>query len=115
MIKTALIDFAGYGLPDLSEQALYNYFVHGLEPGGFITAVLANDLLAASAKADHWNKSLITQYAKWLAFRAPPGSYGSYDAVRGWLSKNEHYNEFQKAIAFDMLKTAEPAPNDPLF
>lgn len=115
MIKTALLDFTGYGMTDLSEQSLYNYFVYGLEPGGFMTAVLANDLHAAATKADHWNTQLISQYARWIFYHAPTGSYGSYDAVRSWLSKNEHYIEFQKAIAFEMLKTADPAPNDPLF
>lgn len=115
MIKTKLIDFAGYDMADLSQQALYNYFVYGYRPGGFITAVLANDLIAAATKADNWNKELLHSYANWVFRHAPTGSYGSYDIVNGWLSRNHYFEEFQKAIAFDLLKTAEPAPNDPVF
>ena len=53
MIKTmnnhsTLLNFDRYQVTEQSKESLYNYFVHGLEPGGFMTAVLCNDLYGAA-------------------------------------------------------------------
>ena len=113
--KSQLLDFIGYRMTDQSRESLYNYFVHGLEPGGFMTAVLSNDLYSACARADFTNINLIQQYALWIVNHAPHGSYGDRDTVQGWLRKNKHFERFQKELVADRLRTPESAQNDPLF
>ena len=113
--KSQLLDFSSYEMTEQSQEFLYNYFVYGLEPGGFMTAVLSNDLYGASARADFVNTKLMAQYAQWLVNRAPYGSYGDQDTVRGWLRKNEYFKRFQKELVAERLRTPESALNDPLF
>jgi hypothetical protein len=102
-------------MTDQSRESLYNYFVHGLEPGGFMTAVLSNDLYSACARADYTNVNLMQQYTLWIENHAPYGSFGDRDTVRGWLRKNEHFVYFQKQLVAERLRTPESALNDPLF
>jgi hypothetical protein len=113
--KSQLLDFSSYEMTEQSKESLYNYFVYGLEPGGFMTAVLSNDLYGASARADFVNTKLMAQYAQWLVNRAPYGSYGSAEMVRGWLGQNEYFVRFQKDLVAERLRTPESALNDPLF
>lgn len=113
--KSLLLDFTGFRMTDESRQSLYNYLVHGLEPGSFMTAVLSNDLYSACARADYTNVNLMQQYALWIVNHAPYGSYGSAEMVRGWLRKNEYFERFQKELVADRLRTPESALNDPLF
>ena len=42
-------------IPEHTKGALDRYVDHGLEPGGFLTAVLTNDLFGAVARADSEN------------------------------------------------------------
>ena len=109
------LDFTGFKMTQQSQESLYNYLVHGFEPGGFMMAVLSNDLYGAVARADFVNTDLISQYARWIESRAPYGSYGDRETVRGWLGKNEHFERFQKELLIDRLRTPESALNDPLF
>jgi hypothetical protein len=113
--KSQLLNFSGYKMTEQSQESLYNYFVYGLEPGGFMTAVLSNDLYGASARADFENTKIMAQYAQWLVNRAPYGSYGSAEMVRGWLGQNEYFVRFQKDLVAERLRTPESALNDPLF
>ena len=87
-----------------TKDAFIRYWQLGLPPGSFCTAVLANDLLSAAHKADHWNKNMLADTVKWVNANAPRGSWGSYDAVQGWLEKNEHFQAYQQALTFDILK-----------
>ncbi len=102
-------------MTEQSKESLYNYFVHGFEPGGFMTAVLSNDLFGAVGRADSVNTDLISQYARWIENRAPYGSYGDRETVKGWLRKNEYFERFQKELVAERLSTPESALNDPLF
>ena len=113
--KFQRLDFSGYKMTEQSKESLYNYFVHGFEPGGFMTAVLSNDLYGAVGRADFVNIDLIGEYARWIESRAPYGSYGDRETVKGWLRKNEYFERFQKELVAERLSTPESALNDPLF
>lgn len=115
MIKSKLLNFDGYKMTEQSKESLYNYLVHGFEPGSFMTSVLSNDLFGAVSRADFLNIDLISQYARWIENCAPYGSYGDRDTVRGWLRKNEHFERFQKELVAERLSTPESALNDPIF
>jgi len=47
------------------------------------------------------------EYARWLVNHAPYQSYGSPEIVRGWLSKNEYYHQFQKELVAERLAQPE--------
>lgn len=66
------------------QEAIGNYLCYGLMPGGFLTAVLANDLMGAAGLADSWNLPRLGHIANWINLHAPSDSVGSYRAVSKW-------------------------------
>jgi hypothetical protein len=63
------------------------YLEQGIPPGGFLTAVLSNNLMEACAQADEANRRMLFEWACWLHNEAPIGSYGSRGAVAEWLKR----------------------------
>jgi len=74
-------------LPDYMIDGLVRYIVHGIEPGGFLTSVLENDLAWAAANADAINRRILFRYASFLLYGAPNGCWGSKSKVREWIEK----------------------------
>jgi hypothetical protein len=95
---------SGY-VPEHTHEALMNYFNHCYEPGSFLMAVLRNDLMAASMRADHVNREHLASIAAWVCHNAPYGSWGSEEAIRGWLRKNEHQQAYEKKLVMKILST----------
>jgi hypothetical protein len=94
------------GLPDMSQEALKNYFLYALEPGGFLTSLLCDrPWTEVIGRADHWNKPLLPKYLLWLYENAPAGSWGSEQEVTSWLNKGPAYEQFQKSMVWDILNT----------
>jgi hypothetical protein len=92
-------------IPDTTHSALVRYFLHGLEPGSFLTSVLCNmDLYTAVGKADVWNQRALSQIVVWLHTYAPDGSYGSQEAYEGWLNNNNIRDNFNKEYLLWTLK-----------
>ena len=92
------------GLPDMSQQALKNYFVHALPPGGFLTSLLsAQTWIDVISHADHWNRPILHEYLNWLYQFAPEGSWGSPSIVADWLDKGPAYQAFQKTLTWEVL------------
>jgi hypothetical protein len=69
---------------NLLDASLENYLMHGLEPGGFLTAVLANDLFMAVGRGDHWNRTNLNRIVGEICHKVPSQAYGSYAAVKDW-------------------------------
>jgi hypothetical protein len=72
-------------------QPLYAYLVYGLDPGGLLSNILANDAAAAAAgnsAVDTRGHELwiLWTLMRWLAMRAPPDSWGSYDKLDKWMA-----------------------------
>ena len=87
------------------QEAFQRYFDYGFEPGSFGMSVLCNDLTHAVLCADHWNKQRLPDTVRWLMDKAPPGSWGSPDVVREWLSKGVAFEQHQKRRVVDILST----------
>lgn len=66
---------------------LYNYLVHGFEPGSFWTAVLANDFMRA-VQSSHPGNSIeaLKHTTGWIQDSFPRESYGDYDRVYQWTA-----------------------------
>lgn len=79
-------DFSYLDIPQHTQDALETYLLRGWSPGGFLTAVLANDLMRACVSCDPANRQSLTDIAKWVQHCAPNGSWGNYQTVSDWLS-----------------------------
>lgn len=67
-------------------EPMYNYLVHGLQPGSFFTAVLANDWFGAMARSHPANTvPALKKLSAWITKRWPGVAFGSYSAVDAWL------------------------------
>ena len=96
------------GLPDISQEALKNYFLYALPPGGFVTSLLCDHpWTVVISRADTWNKPLLGKYIEWLQLNAPQGSWGSEEAVRSWLNKGPAFQTFQKTFMCETLNAKE--------
>lgn len=67
------------------------YWNDRIEPGGFLRAVLENDLIGALGRADATNISCLKKYGECLYWYAPgrPTGWGSPEAVKKWLSEEK--------------------------
>jgi len=87
-----MADFSRYQIPSHTQGALERYLDHGLPPGGFLSAVIANDLMGAVARADIQNMTAIPEIAKFLFNEAPAGSWGSDENLENWLAKFREFD-----------------------
>jgi len=84
--------FTGYEFPEEMQEAFWNYFAYGWNPGGFGMAILRNNFMDATARA---HRSLTAEHfrqiAIWFANVPPPMSFGSDAKIESWaaLSDNE--------------------------
>ena len=65
------------------------YIENRVKPGGFLIAVLSNDLMAATARADHINRNNLFDICSFLYNEAPSCCHGSPEKVRAWLQGEE--------------------------
>ena len=72
--------------PENCRGSLMRYIEYRIPPGGFLTALLSNDLMDAIGRADHINKEQFHEIASWLYNYAPPDCFGSRRKVADWLS-----------------------------
>ena len=83
--KNAIDGFNKYCIPDYMREALIRYFENRIEPGGFLIAILTNDLHEAAGHADETNRRLLWEYCGWLYNFAPAYAYGNSQRVIEWL------------------------------
>lgn len=74
-------------LPVHMQECMKLYLEEGIEPGGFLYAVLCNDLMGACGNADMINLHLLPIYARFLYNEAPIGSFGSPEKVANYIAK----------------------------
>jgi len=76
--------FQGFYIrPDMVES-LERYVEGGVPPGGFLQAVLCNDLAEACSRADLENLRNIPAFAAYLHNRVPWGAWGDYKRFEAW-------------------------------
>ena len=82
--------YPGPGLPPDAapydwEDALLGYLEDGITPGGFLTAILENNLTESVIKADRRRVWQIVPIVQWLLAEAVPESWGGPEKVRAWI------------------------------
>jgi len=81
--KDAPVDKVGY----LVRVNLSKYASHGQPPGGFLTAVLSNNLYQAVQRADLDNLANMEAIVNHIQNTLPYESYGSPEKVKAWYEK----------------------------
>jgi hypothetical protein len=76
-------------LPEHMRSGAETYVEQGVEPGGFLTAVLCNDFVNAFGKADEINFARMHDWASWLWNEAPSQCWGSREKMNAWISKHD--------------------------
>lgn len=74
-------------LPEHMREGARDYVEKGEKPGGFLRAVLSNDLVEAFGYADATNYASMHLWARWLFNEAPADCWGSPAKVKAWLAK----------------------------
>lgn len=74
-------------IPEHCRDGLYLYLTEGRPVGGFLTALLKNDLRDAVNRADEKNVHALGAYVVLLTSYAPASAWGSPAAVDAWLTK----------------------------
>lgn len=108
-----------WNVPDDYANPIYNYLVHGLDPGSFFRAVLANDFFKA-VQSSHPSNSIpaLKRTVNWIKNHIPSGIYGSHEAVNGWLEldneERRSYLEQLKVIFTEKEETWMTLKNEPI-
>ncbi len=66
------------------KEAYVRYVVHGVIPGHFLQAVLANDLFDAVCRADNTASGILTALVRLIHNEFPSDSHGSRAAIKEW-------------------------------
>lgn len=77
-------------IPLSLHAGLERYLKHGIRPGGFLFAVLTNDLAAAFLNAsDPDNEEAIGRIVRFLADEASANTWGSREKVTAWIEQKQ--------------------------
>ena len=75
------------GVPEHLVSGLALYLIKGIEPGGFMMAVLQNDLMGAFSRADINSRAGLWELVMFLYNDAPRNCYGSREVIEAWMKK----------------------------
>lgn len=74
-------------IPAHCRDGMRQYIEHGILTGGFLEAVLENDLRRAVERADDKNVSALPGYVRFLYNYAPAPCWGNPGKVRRWIEQ----------------------------
>jgi hypothetical protein len=75
------------GIPDYMQDGVILYVERGIRGGGFLSAVLSNDLIEAFGAADMDNTNAMASWAKLIYNYLPAASWGSPEMVAKWVER----------------------------
>jgi hypothetical protein len=78
---------ADCGIPGYMIGGLVRYVFDRIPPGGFLRAVLENDLMNAAGRADDANRARLHAYCMFLYNHVPASCKGSPANVAAWLGE----------------------------
>lgn len=76
-----------YLIPPHMWNSVTRYFINHIAPGGFLTAVLSNQLMEAFDRADDVNAAAMRDWCAFLYNYAPSSSYGSPELFSQWVKE----------------------------
>ena len=72
-------------IPAATLQGLRNYIEHKIPTGGFLKAVLQNDLFSAFSRADPGNRAALGDIVMFMVNEAPRNCWGDREAVNAYM------------------------------
>jgi hypothetical protein len=81
------IDYSS--LPEHMQDGAREYVEQGREPGGFLYAVLCDQLVEAFQRADMVNAAFLPGWIQWLLGEPPIACWGSPEKVAAWITARE--------------------------
>jgi len=72
-------------VPEHMQADARAYVEEGKPPGGFLMAVLCNDLMGAFSRADGTNEAHMKEWTMWLFNDAPSICWGDEETVNEWI------------------------------
>ena len=79
------IDGVMFRMPNHLTEKFELYINEHIDPGKFLTAIFANDMIGAIDHADFRSISNFPYFAYILKHFAPPECFGSYEKVKAWI------------------------------
>ena len=77
--------FKYWDVPKDFADPMYNYLVHGYNPGSFFTSILANDFAGAVQRSHPANTvEALKHLVGWIGDTMPAEAFGSYKEVSDW-------------------------------
>ncbi len=72
-------------VPEHARRGIDNYAQDHVPPGGFIRAVMENNLFEAFGRADEENFAAMGEIVRYIYNHTPSNCHGSPERVRAWL------------------------------
>lgn len=85
--------FRGMEVPDRTVESLQRYIYDGVPTGGFLEAVINNDLSEACGRADENNIQILPAIVAYLYNHAPTECWGFATAHDRWVNKQLEKNK----------------------
>ncbi len=80
-------------IPERMQGGLLRYVLEGIPPGGFLTAVLSNDLMEACGRAEEDNRRLLFRYCQFIHNHTPGMCKGSPLRFKEWIAEHAKRRE----------------------
>lgn len=80
-------------IPEHMVMGVRLYLQYGVPPGGFLNALLTNNLVSSFAHADDVNLRCMKQWATWLYAHCPMNARGSQKIVDNWIKSHAEKRE----------------------
>jgi hypothetical protein len=74
-------------IPEHCRASMKAYIERGVPLGGFLSSIVANDLVLAAQQADQHNIYRLKDYALFLHGEAPSEAWGSAKAYQSWVKR----------------------------
>jgi len=81
--------FQNFHIPNRMMGAIALYVESRKAPGGFLTAVICNDLKEACGRADDENLRNLPAFVAYFHNEAPSACWGSEEKMRAWLARED--------------------------
>lgn len=75
-------------------EPMFNYLVHGFEPGGFFKGWYANDATSIIRSHPANTVQALKDLTKWMINCAPDPAWGNHDNVNHWLKMSAKDRRF---------------------
>lgn len=110
MKNTLWLEWDRYEVSEQIKQGLENYLFYGIEPGGFLTAVICNDLSNAVRRGDFHNRKdqSLHSLISFMDHKLPSGCWGSRQAYKEWMAdedgdRTRYFENWEKKKMWETL------------